>query len=166
MLNLMRREVQSLDGDLIVYGVKTVTEHMDFALLPIRMATILLCLLGALALLLALVGLYALIAYSVTLRTREIGIRMALGARPIQVLTSVLLRGIGLVMIGIGTGLILAFMIARAISGLGLLHGISATDPATFFGAPLLLAFVAVMASYLPARRATKIDPLDALRQG
>jgi macrolide transport system ATP-binding/permease protein len=165
MLTALRREVQSLDEDLLVYDVKMVTDHLAISLLPLRMASSLLGALGALALLLASVGLYAVVAYSVALRKREIGIRMALGARPAQVLKAVLFQGAILALIGILIGLVLAFAIARAMSSLGLLYGISAIDPATFSGVPLLLISVAVLASYVPAFRAMKIDPVLALRQ-
>jgi macrolide transport system ATP-binding/permease protein len=165
MLAVLRREVQSLDDALPVYDVKTVTEHLTLTLFPLRMASTLLGLLGAIALLLASVGLYAVIAYSVTLRTRDYGIRMALGAKPVQVLSQVLVRGMVLAMIGVVIGLVLALVMTRAMSSLGLLYGISAIDPLTFFVVPLVLVFVAVLASYLPARRATKIDPIIALRQ-
>jgi len=165
MLAVISREVQSLDADLPVFDVKTVTEHLDITLFPLRMATILIGMLGALAMLLSVVGLYAVVAYSVTLRTRELGIRMALGASSIHVLKSVIARGTLLAVIGIAIGLVLALMIAQAMSNLGLLYGISAIDPTTFLTVSLLLISVAMLASYIPARRATKIDPVNALRQ-
>jgi macrolide transport system ATP-binding/permease protein len=165
MLASVRREAQSLDGDLPIFDVKTVTEHMEITLLPLKIATTLLGFLGSLALLLASVGLYAAVAYSVALRTRELGIRMVLGARAIQILKQVITRGTALVLIGILIGLTLAYAMARAMSSLDLLYGISAIDPATFLGTPLLLIFVAIMACYVPARRATKIDPAIVIRQ-
>jgi macrolide transport system ATP-binding/permease protein len=165
MLSAIRREVQALDEDLPIFDVKTVTEHMDISLTPLRMATTLLGILGGLALLLASVGLYAVVAYSVTLRTREFGIRMAIGARSVQVLKSVLARGTVLATIGMAIGLALALAMARAMSNLGLLYGIGATDPATFIGMSLLLVSVALLASYFPARRAMKVDPVTTLRQ-
>jgi predicted permease len=163
-LTTMRREVQSLDVDLPVYDVKTVTKHMDTPLFPLKIAALILGLLGALALLLASVGLYAVLAYSVSLRTREFGIRMAIGARTIQVLKSVLARVIVIAMIGIVAGLVLALAVGQAMSSLNLLFGVSAADPAIFFGVSLLLVTVAGLASFFPARRATKIDPVIALR--
>jgi ABC-type antimicrobial peptide transport system permease subunit len=129
------------------------------------MATTLLGALGGVALLLASVGLYAVIAYSVTLRTRDYGIRMALGAQPVQVLRQVLTHGTGLASVGIGIGLALALVMSRAMSTLGLLHDISIIDPAAFIGVPWALGLVAALASYLPARRATKIDPVITLHQ-
>jgi putative ABC transport system permease protein len=165
MLAVIRREVQSLDADLPVFDVKTVTEHLDITLFPLRMASILIGMLGALAMLLSVVGLYAVVAYSVTLRTRELGIRMALGASSIHVLKSVITRGTLLAMIGIAIGLALSLVIAHAMSNLGLLYGISAIDPASFLTVSLLLISVAMLASYIPARRATRIDPVNALRQ-
>ncbi len=164
MLTTIRREFQALDIDLPVFDVKTVTEHMDTPLFPLKIATLILGLLGGLALLLASVGLYAVVAYSVSLRTREFGVRMAIGARTIQVLKSVLARVTVLAAIGIVTGLVLALAVTRAMSSLDLLYGVSAADPGTFFGVSLLLVTVTILASFFPARRATKIDPVIALR--
>lgn len=164
MLTTMRREAQSLDGDLPIFDVKTITTHLATTLFPLKTASFLVGLLGALAMLLAEVGLYGVVACSVALRTREFGIRIALGARSIQVLMPVLTQGAVLAMIGIGIGLGLALAAARILSSLGLLYGISAADPLTFFGVSLLLVSVAILASYLPARRATRIDPVAALR--
>jgi macrolide transport system ATP-binding/permease protein len=163
MLASLRREVQSLDGDLPIYDVKTVTKHLEFTLFPLRMATTLLALLGALALVLASVGLYAVVSYSVTLRNREFGIRLALGSSSIRILNSVLKRGMVLSLIGMAIGLAVAIAMARLISSLGLLYG--GADPVTFMAVSLLLAAVAFLASYLPARRAAKIDPVITIRQ-
>jgi predicted permease len=163
-LTTMRREVQALDGDLPIYDVKTITEHMDTPLFPLKIAATILGLLGALALLLASVGLYAVVAYSVSLRTREFGIRMAIGASAIQVLKSILSRVMVMAMIGIVTGQLLALAVAQAMSSLNLLYGVSSVDPVIFLGVSLLLATVASLASFFPARRATKIDPVIALR--
>jgi macrolide transport system ATP-binding/permease protein len=166
MLNAIRQEVRSLDPDLLIYDVKTITEHLDVTLFPLKMAAVVLGLLGALALILASVGLYAVIAYSVTLRTREFGIRLALGAGSAQIMKMVLKRGMVLSLIGIAIGLLLALVMARTMLSLGLLLGIGAADPATFSGVLGLLILVALLASYFPARRAMKIDPVIALRQG
>src|SRR6266511_3675575 len=164
MLTTIRREFKALDIDLPVFDVKTLTEHMDTPLFPLKIATLILGLLWGLALLLASVGLYAVVAYSVSLRTREFGVRMAIGARTIQVLKSVLARVTVLAAIGIVTGLVLALAVTRAMSSLDLLYGVSAADPGTFFGVSLLLVTVTILASFFPARRATKIDPVIALR--
>jgi putative ABC transport system permease protein len=122
----------------------------------------LLGLFGALALILASIGIYGVLAYSVAQRTSEIGLRMALGAQPRQVLGLVLKQGMLLALIGAGVGVLVALPVARMASGL--LYGVSATDPLTYAGITLLLMGVALLACYLPARRATRIDPLVALR--
>jgi putative ABC transport system permease protein len=114
------------------------------------------------ALLLALSGLYGLISYSVTQRRHEIGVRLALGAQPRSILYLIIREGLKLILIGIGLGAVMAIALTRIMSKL--LFGISATDPLTFVIMPLILVFTAVMASYFPARRATKVDPMVALR--
>jgi putative ABC transport system permease protein len=123
---------------------------------------------GLLALLLATMGLYSVMTYAVSQRTREIGIRMALGARGTDVLRMVVWRGLRLTIVGMALGLAAAFGLTRVMKNLlfkNLLFGVSATDPATFALIALLLVSVAFIASYIPARRATKVDPLQALRQ-
>jgi len=126
------------------------------------MGAALLGLFGALALILASIGIYGVLAYSVAQRTSEIGLRMALGAQPRQVLGLVLKQGMLLAVIGAAVGIIVALPVARMAGNL--LYGISATDPLTYVGITLLLMAVALLACYLPARRATRIDPLIALR--
>jgi putative ABC transport system permease protein len=118
--------------------------------------------LGLIALVLASSGVYGVMAHSVTERTHEIGIRLALGAEPGQVLRWIAGRGIRLAAIGLGIGLALAFALARLLANL--MMGVSATDPLVFAGVPGLLAFVAIAACYLPARRAMRVDPIVALR--
>jgi putative ABC transport system permease protein len=126
------------------------------------MGAALLGLFGALALILASIGIYGVLAYSVAQRTSEIGLRMALGAQPRQVLRLVLRQGMLLALIGAAVGILVALPVARLASGL--LYGVSATDPITYAAITLLLMGVALLACYLPARRATRIDPLVALR--
>jgi putative ABC transport system permease protein len=127
-----------------------------------RSQTRLLAFFGLLALLLSSIGIYGVMAYSVAQRTREIGIRMALGARSQNVLSLVVRQGMALVMGGVALGLIGAFAVTRLIGSL--LFKVGAADPSTFVAASLLLVGVAALAGYLPARRATKVDPLIALR--
>jgi putative ABC transport system permease protein len=131
-------------------------------LFPSRVAAWTLGGFGALALLLAGLGIYGVVSYTVAQRTREIGVRMALGAKEKDVLGLVLWDGVFVIVAGLAIGLLLAAISTRVIAGF--LYGVEATDPLTFVGVPLILGIVALGASYLPARRATKVDPLVALR--
>jgi putative ABC transport system permease protein len=126
-----------------------------------RFQSLLLGLFAALALLLACVGLYGVISYAVVQRTHEIGVRMALGAKPVDVLRLVIRQGMGLTIIGLIVGVAAGSVVTRVLSDM--LYGVSTRDPLTFVGAPLLLLVVAFLACYIPARRATRIDPLVAL---
>jgi predicted permease len=159
----VRQLVREIDPTLSVFNVRTLEEQVSQSLQPLRFNVILLTTFGGLALLLASIGLYGVANYSVTQRTREIGVRMALGARPSAVLRLVLGHGLVLVAVGLGLGLVLAF-VATSFVPPDLLLNVNPRDPMTFIGTSVLLAAVAMLASYLPARRATRIDPLIALR--
>jgi predicted permease len=162
VLGMLRREVRSLDAGVAIAGVMPLTEHIGQSLFAQKMAASLLGALGSLALLLAAVGLYSLMAYSVSQRTQEIGIRMALGARPADVRRMVVRQGMALTLAGVVLGLGAALALTRLIAPT--LLAVSPTDPAVFLGAATFLAAIALAASYLPARRATKVDPMIALR--
>ncbi len=161
-LAAVRNTVRELDVNLPLYEVKTLTEHMRLALFPGRIAATVLSGFGLVALILAAIGIYGVTSHAVAQRTREIGIRMALGARLADVLRLVLSGGLKLVAIGVCLGLVGAYLLTRVLTSL--LSGISPTDPVTFIFVSLLLIAVALLATYLPARRATKVDPLVALR--
>lgn len=158
----VRRQVQEVDPTLSVFDVRTLEQQVSESLQPLRMNVVLLTVFGALALLLASIGLYGVANYSVTQRTREIGVRMALGAAPSSVLRLVLGRGLALVAAGLAVGLVAAFFVASLLRSL--IVGVSPRDPVTFAATAAVLGVVAMLASYIPARRATRIDPLIALR--
>jgi putative ABC transport system permease protein len=161
-LAAVRGEVAALDKNLPLYDVKTMRQHLGLALLPARLAGGVLGVFGMVALALAAAGIYGVMAYSVTARTREIGIRMALGANERDVLRLVARQGMTLAAIGLVIGLIAALALTQLLKSM--LFGVSATDPLTFAGIALLLMFVALLACWIPARRATKVDPMVALR--
>jgi macrolide transport system ATP-binding/permease protein len=158
----VRSVMQQLNKNLPLYNVKTMQSHVRSALAVDRMIAVLLGVFGGAALLLAGVGVYGVMSYAVAQRTREIGIRMALGASPRDVLRLVVGQGMTLILVGGAIGLALAFALSRVVSGL--LFNLSATDPLTFAGVTLLLGCAALLACYLPARRAAKVDPMIALR--
>jgi predicted permease len=162
VLASLEREIHRADKDLPVYDVETMEEHLGALLVPQRMAASLLSLFGLLALLLTTVGIYGVVAYAVSQRTREIGIRIALGAQAKDVLKMVASRGLSLALTGVSAGLVGAFSLTRLMESL--LFEVSATDPVTFAGISLLIAAAAMIASYIPARRATRVDPMVALR--
>jgi predicted permease len=157
-----RRVVQQLDPRLSILNVGTLADQIDLALSPQRIVVVLLSIFGVLALVLAAMGLYGVASYSVSQRTREIGIRMALGATRTSVMRLVLLQGMALVGVGLVAGLASAALLARSVQGL--LVGVPPADPITYAVTAVLLALIAAAASYFPARRATRIDPLVALR--
>jgi predicted permease len=158
----VRGQVQSLDPNLPLFDVKTFTEHMKFALFPAKVAATVLGVFGLVALMLAAIGVYGITSYAVAQRTHEIGIRLALGAQLSDVLRLVLGHGLKLTIIGAVLGLLGAFLATRTITSV--LYGVSATDPLTFGFVSFLLIGVALVACYVPARRATKVEPLTALR--
>src|SRR5436853_4681652 len=158
----VRGQIRALDANLPVADVKTLRDQLDLSLFPSRVAAWTLGGFGVLALLLAAIGIYGVVSYSVARRTREIGVRMALGAKEKDVLRLVLGEGLFVIAVGLALGLMLAVAATRVI--VGFLYGVGATDPLTFAGVPRLLGFVALVASYIPARRVTKVDPLVALR--
>jgi predicted permease len=161
VLGAVRAELHSLDPNLPLFDVKTLTEHMRFALFPARIAATVLGVFGLVALVLAAIGIYGITSYAVAQRTREIGIRMALGAQLSDVMKLILTHGVKLTVIGVCLGLLGAYLVTRAITSV--LYGVSATDPLTFAGVSVLLIAVALIACYVPARRATRVDPLVAL---
>jgi predicted permease len=158
----MRREVAAVDANAGAFDVMPLSEWTDVTLLPHKVAASFAAGLGGISLLLAAIGLYSVMAYAVSQRTQEIGIRIALGASPRDVLADVLVRGMALTALGLAAGVAAALAATRVIAGM--LVTVSATDPATFAGAAIFLAAVALLASYLPARRATRVDPMASLR--
>jgi len=162
LIAAIRNEARALDKDLPLYNVKTFTELTAEGILQERVVATLSSFFGLLALLLASIGLYGVMAYAVERRTREIGIRLALGAQTSKALKLVIGRGMALVAIGLVVGLAGALALTRFIAGQ--LYGVGAADPATFVAISLLLTAVALVACYLPARRAMKVDPMVALR--
>ncbi|HEY2626491.1 MAG TPA: ABC transporter permease, partial [Candidatus Udaeobacter sp.] len=162
MLSEIRRIVRSVDVHIPITYEKTIREHMAIALWPSWMGAMLLGSLGLLAFILASMGVYGVMAYSVSQRTRELGIRMALGAQTGQVIQLVLRQGMFLAAIGLGFGLIAAFGSTRLAGSL--LYGVNPSDPFIFVGVTSLLASAALAACYFPARRALKINPVVALR--
>ena len=158
----LREQVQAVDPDLPVFGEKTMEDIVETSLGERRFAMQLVTSFGVVALLLAGIGIYGVIAYSVNQRTREIGIRLALGANERDIMGWVLTQGMGLTAAGVGLGLAGAFALTRLLQGL--LFGITATDAITFATLAVVLGLVALAACYIPAKRATKVDPMIALR--
>jgi putative ABC transport system permease protein len=162
MASAVRREILKMDPGQPVSNVRTMQTVLSDSLMLRRVSMMLLSVFASLALTLATVGIYGLTAYSVSRRTHEIGLRVALGASQSQILRLVVGRGLATSLIGAGIGVAAAFALTRGLSGM--LYGVTATDPLVFAGVPLLLVAVSALASYVPARKATRIDPLAALR--
>jgi predicted permease len=158
----IQTRLHELEPALTIFNIRTLYEHVGRSLYVERMESLLLIFFGFLALLLTAIGIYGVVAYSVAQRTREVGIRMALGAQKRDVLKLILVKGLVLVAWGTGFGLIGCYWLSRLVSNQ--LYGVSPNDPATLATVAALLIAVATLASYLPARRATKVDPLVALR--
>jgi putative ABC transport system permease protein len=161
-LAAIRQAVREVDGNLPLFDVKTQVEQASQSLAQERLFAALLGFFGALALALAALGLYGVLAHSVAQRTKEIGVRMALGAEARHVLRLVIGQGMLLVCVGVAAGLILAFWLTKWLSGW--LYDVGGADPLTYGAIALLLTVVALLACWIPARRATKVDPMIALR--
>jgi hypothetical protein len=162
LINEVQQAVWFVDPDLPLYQVHTLDYFYSKSMARTSFTLVMLALAGGMALFLGVVGLYGVIAYSVSQRTHEIGIRMALGAQKRDVLKLVVNGGMGLTVIGVGAGVAGALVLTRFLSSL--LYGVKPTDPLTFAVVSFLLTGVALLACYIPARRATKADPLVALR--
>jgi putative ABC transport system permease protein len=162
LVGSIRREISAMDPALALFRIETLDTVLSQAVAQPRFNMLLLGLFAVVALVMALVGVHGILSYAVSRRSQEIGLRVALGATPRHVLGLILAQGAGLAAIGLALGVAGAFALTRALATM--LFGISLTDPATFAGVPLVLGLVAIVASYLPARRALRVDPIDALR--
>ena len=162
MTSAIRAQVQAIDKDQPISDVKTLNQLRDDSVAPQRLNMLLLGVFAGLALMLSAVGIYGVMSYLVTQRTHEIGLRMALGAQLGDVLRLVVGHALLLAVIGVAIGLPIAFLLTRYLSSL--LFGVSATDPMTFSAVPILLTAIALLSSFIPARRASKVDPMVALR--
>jgi len=162
MLDVFRTQVRALDRQQPLYNARTAEQVLDQAIARPRFNMLLITILAAVAMILATVGIYGVISYMVTQRTHEIGIRMALGARPLDVFRMVLRQGLWIAVLGVGSGLVAAFALTRLLASL--LYDVRSTDVVTFAAVSALLTAVVLLACYIPARRATKVDPMVALR--
>ena len=161
-LPAIREIMKEIDRSQPLYDVRTMNDVLSESISRPRFNSQLISLLTAIALILTVVGIYGIISYSVSHRTHEIGIRLALGALPIDILRMVIAHGLKIALLGIAIGLAAALMLTRLIRSL--LYQVSATDPLTFIAMPMVIAVVAIAACYIPARRATRIDPMISLR--
>ena len=162
LVGVIRGEVEKLDPDVPVADVRSMSDYVADAVAPTRFTLTLVAVFGGLALILASVGLYGVISYSLKQRTREIGVRIAFGAGARSIIGLIVGHGLVLTLSGVVLGLVGAFILTRLVASL--LFGVTATDPLTFVVIPILLVGVTLLASYLPARRATRVDPVNALR--
>jgi putative ABC transport system permease protein len=162
MASAVRGAVQSVDRDQPIYDMRMMDELVAGAMAPARFTMLLLMIFAGVAAALAVVGIYGVMAHNVTQRTHEIGVRMALGARSGDVLRLVIRQGMQLALLGMASGLVVALLLTRLMREL--LFGATATDPLTFGLIVLLLTLVSLVACWIPARRATKVDPMRALR--
>jgi ABC-type antimicrobial peptide transport system permease subunit len=162
LLNSIRRLSRQMSSQQVIFGAQSMDEIIADSLASQRFSMIILGAFAGLALLLASIGIYGVISYVVGQRTHEIGIRMAMGARRMDILRLVLGSSGGLTLTGVGIGLAAALGLTRLMAGM--LYGVSAADPLTFAAVSLILTLVALLASYIPARRAAKLDPMVALR--
>jgi putative ABC transport system permease protein len=161
-ISAVRQQIAEVDPDLPLYNIKPMNSLITDSIIGIAYVAVMMAVLGLIALVLASVGVFGVMSYSVSERAREIGIRMSLGAQTRDILSMVLRSGMTLTVLGLAIGLPVAFALARALAAL--LFGVEAADPFSFIGLPLVLATVAALACYLPARRAARLDPLKALR--
>ncbi|MGH9935235.1 MAG: FtsX-like permease family protein, partial [Blastocatellia bacterium] len=162
LLPTLKARIWEINATQPIYAVSVMADSIDASLKSRRFSLWLLTAFAALALSLAIVGIYGVMSYSTSQRTHEIGVRMALGAASNDIIKLVLRQGMRLTLTGVGAGLVVSFALTRLMRGL--LYGVNATDPLTFIAVSLLLAGVALLACYAPARRATKVDPMVALR--
>jgi predicted permease len=162
MVGMIREQMLALQPDSVFFEAKTMAENVGVMLFPVRAGAVLLGVFGFMALGLAAVGLYGVIAYSVAQRTHEIGIRMALGAHASEVMGLVVRQGMGLVAVGVVLGLAGGVAVTHLASNV--LYGVGTLDPLSFGGAALVLLVVAFVANYIPARRGASVDPMEALR--
>ena len=162
LIAAVRQQVKTIDPDQPIYSVRTMDEIRAESVAPERLNLTLLSIFAGIALVLAIVGIYGVMSYSVTQRTHEIGIRMAIGAQPGDVFRMIISQGMMLALIGVGIGLVGAFALTRLMATM--LFGVEPTDPATFIAIAVLLTGVALVACYVPGRRATKVDPVVSLR--
>ena len=164
MLETVRREIRTVDSAVPVLALKTMRQHLESSidLWIVRTGATLFSIFGGVALVLAMVGLYGIRSYTVARRTREIGIRMALGANSADTLRLVVREGVALTAIGAAVGLTLSFLLGKVLAGM--LYQVSGSDPIVFLAAPAILSAVSLLACYVPARRAARVDPMVALR--